>query len=267
MGFSVGGEYTGVVAYLLEGAPPHRRGLIASIGLGGERNRRFARGRRLGPDGRLDERGRPCQLGLANPVPGRRRARGKRVDRPLDDGGIARIPPPASGRAPCPHSPLRHSLANHRGAIARAFAISALGSITYYVGITYVPAFLTSAGKLSESASLWLSTAAAVVVILVTPLHRPAVRPDRPQAGPRPARLGNVVLPITMFALMASGSHGQALARRTGPRRARRRSQRGRRGRDRRAIPWRRPRHRPGARRDHGDRDLRRPDARGSRNC
>jgi MHS family proline/betaine transporter-like MFS transporter len=31
MGFSVGGEYTGVVAYLLEGAPPHRRGLIASL--------------------------------------------------------------------------------------------------------------------------------------------------------------------------------------------------------------------------------------------
>ena len=30
MGFSVGGEYTGVVAYLLEGAEPHRRGLIAS---------------------------------------------------------------------------------------------------------------------------------------------------------------------------------------------------------------------------------------------
>src|SRR6185369_14129435 len=31
MGFSVGGEYTGVVAYLLEGAPPHRRGMIASM--------------------------------------------------------------------------------------------------------------------------------------------------------------------------------------------------------------------------------------------
>ena len=30
MGFSVGGEYTGVVAYLLEGAPEGRRGLIAS---------------------------------------------------------------------------------------------------------------------------------------------------------------------------------------------------------------------------------------------
>src|SRR3954451_20533943 len=30
MGFSVGGEYTGVVAYLLEGARPNRRGLLAS---------------------------------------------------------------------------------------------------------------------------------------------------------------------------------------------------------------------------------------------
>ena len=59
---------------------------------------------------------------------------------------------------------------HHRVGIARAFAISALGSITYYVGITYVPAFLTSAGSMSEADSLWLSTIAAVAVILVTPL-------------------------------------------------------------------------------------------------
>ena len=31
MGFSVGGEYNAIVAYLLEGAPPNRRGLIASM--------------------------------------------------------------------------------------------------------------------------------------------------------------------------------------------------------------------------------------------
>ena len=35
MGFSVGGEYTGVVAYLLEGAPERRRGLITSSASGG----------------------------------------------------------------------------------------------------------------------------------------------------------------------------------------------------------------------------------------
>ncbi len=42
-------------------------------------------------------------------------------------------------------------LTHHRKGIARAFAISALGSITYYVGITYVPAFLTSTGGLGET--------------------------------------------------------------------------------------------------------------------
>ena len=31
MGFSVGGEYTGVMIYLVEGAPPRRRGLVASL--------------------------------------------------------------------------------------------------------------------------------------------------------------------------------------------------------------------------------------------
>ena len=31
MGFSVGGEYTGVIAYLLEGARPERRGLVAAL--------------------------------------------------------------------------------------------------------------------------------------------------------------------------------------------------------------------------------------------
>ena len=47
-----------------------------------------------------------------------------------------------------PDVPLRHAVANHRPGIARGFAISALGSITYYVGITYVPSFLTSVGNM-----------------------------------------------------------------------------------------------------------------------
>jgi hypothetical protein len=68
-----------------------------------------------------------------------------------------------------PLNPLKHIFTHHRAGVARSFAISALGSITYYVGITYVPAFLTTAGKQSEAESLWLSTGAAVLVILVTP--------------------------------------------------------------------------------------------------
>ncbi|MEO7634719.1 MAG: MFS transporter, partial [Sphingomicrobium sp.] len=94
----------------------------------------------------------------------------------------------------------------------RAFAISALGSITYYVGITYVPAFLTSAGALTERDALWLSTIAAVVVIAVTPLT--GLWCDR--VGRKPVliilALASAALPISMFALMASGAKAQALA-------------------------------------------------------
>jgi len=110
-----------------------------------------------------------------------------------------------------PSSPLRHTLSNHRVGIARSFAISALGSITYYVGITYVPAFLTSAGAMGENDSLWLSTIAAVAVILVTPVT--GALSDR--LGRKPVLiflcLCGALLPITMFAAMASGSYLQAL--------------------------------------------------------
>jgi MHS family proline/betaine transporter-like MFS transporter len=96
--------------------------------------------------------------------------------------------------------------------IARAFSISALGSITYYVGITYVPAFLTSVGSLSEGESLWLSTVAAVAVILITPLT--GVLSDR--IGRKPVLVGlciaSAALPITMFGLMASSARNEALA-------------------------------------------------------
>ncbi len=50
--------------------------------------------------------------------------------------------------------PVAHAVTRQRRGLLRAFAISALGSITYYVGITYVPAFLTTAGSLTEADSL-----------------------------------------------------------------------------------------------------------------
>jgi MHS family proline/betaine transporter-like MFS transporter len=111
-----------------------------------------------------------------------------------------------------PDLPFRHALEHHKKGIWRSFSISALGSITYYVGITYVPAFLTSVGRLSERESLWLSTVAAVAVILVTPLT--GALSDR--VGRKPVLIGvcigSAVLPSTMFSLMASSSHVEALA-------------------------------------------------------
>jgi len=210
MGFSVGGEYTGVVAYLLEGARSDRRGLIASAASAASEIGALLA---VGVSALtvyslskvdLDSWGWriPFVVGavLASSVWIARSTMHESPDfrRQQAEGTV-------------PSSPLRHTLANHRVGIARSFAISALGSITYYVGITYVPAFLTTAGAMGENDSLWLSTIAAVAVILVTPLT--GALSDR--LGRRPVLiflcLCGALLPITMFAAMASGSYLQAL--------------------------------------------------------
>ena len=210
MGFSVGGEYTGVVAYLLEGARADRRGLIASAAAA------------------ASEVGGLLAVGVSaltvhSLSPAQLDAWGWRI--PFFVGAalastvwIARSTMQESPEferqkvgGTVPRNPLRHTLTHYRVGILRAFAISALGSITYYVGITYIPAFLTSAGALSEGVSLWLSTVAAIAVILVTPLT--GIVSDH--LGRRPVlaalSLCSAVLPIPMFGLMASGSQPQAL--------------------------------------------------------
>src|SRR5690348_14209754 len=205
MGFSVGGEYTGVVAYLLEGAPVRRRGLIASsASAASEVGALLAVGVAaltvsLTSTIALDSWGWriPFFVGaaLAGSVWVARSTMHESPEfrRQRDEGTV-------------PDLPLRHALTKHRAGIARGFSISALGSITYYVGITYVPAFLTSLGQISERESLWLSTIAAVAVIVVTPLI--GALSDR--VGRKPVLvglcLGSAALPVTMFSLMAGSS-------------------------------------------------------------
>jgi MHS family proline/betaine transporter-like MFS transporter len=210
MGFSVGGEYTGVVAYLLEGAAPNRRGLIASsASAASEIGGLLAVGISALIVSAMNEAALsswgwriPFLFGaiLAGSVWIARSTMHESPEfrRQQDDGTV-------------PAEPLAFALKHHRAGIARSFSISALGSITYYVGITYVPAFLTSAGALNEGAALWLSTAAAIVVIVVTPFV--GLWSDR--AGRRPVLLIlcalSALLPITLFKGMASGSILQAL--------------------------------------------------------
>lgn len=211
MGFSVGGEYTGVVAYLLESAPRHRRGLVASsAAAASEIGALLAVGVSALTVASMSEAALaswgwriPFFVGaaLAGAV---LLARTTMVESPDFERQVA--------RGTVPDRPLVHALTRHRAGVARSFAISALGSITYYVGITYVPAFLTSVGATSEGTSLWLSTIAAVAVILVTPVV--GLLSDR--VGRKPVLLGlaalSAVLPAALFSWMAGGSTGQALA-------------------------------------------------------
>ena len=163
----------------------------------------------------------------------------------------------ASGTVP--KRPLLDALTKFRLGILRAFAISGLGSITYYVGITYVPAFLVSVGKLNESESLRLSTAAAIAVIVVTPFA--GILSDR--LGRKPVLISlcalSAILPVSLFYWMATGSPSYALIGALILAGVAGGDQRGRRDHDRRTIPRRRPHQRPGVERDDGDRHLRRP--------
>jgi MFS transporter, MHS family, proline/betaine transporter len=211
MAFAVGGEYTGVVAYLLEGARPERRGLVTSSAAA------------------ASEVGGLLAVGVAAVTAGSMTTAaldgwGWRI--PFLIGavlagfvwfaraGMEESPEFERQRAADtrPAAPLAHAVRRLRAPIARGFAISALGSITYYVGITYVPAFLTTAGAMSESRALWLSTGAAAVVIAVTPLV--GALSDR--VGRRPVlvalAIAGAVLPLAMFAGMASGRTAEAIA-------------------------------------------------------
>jgi MHS family proline/betaine transporter-like MFS transporter len=210
MGFSVGGEYTGVIAYLLEGSRPERRGLVASLAAASsEVGALLAVGVAaltvsLMSEAELASWGWriPFLVGalLAGTVWFARSTMDESPDweRLRDAGSLAL-------------NPLAHAVSRQRAALARAFAISALGSITYYVGIGYVPAFLTSVGAMTEADSLQLSTIAAIAVILVTPLV--GLLSDR--FGRKPALVAlallSATLPITLFSLMAGASAGNAL--------------------------------------------------------
>lgn len=203
MSFSVGGEYTGVVAYLLEGAHAHRRGLVASCAsASSEIGALLAAGAAaltvwILPSDALVEWGWriPFLLGgaLAACVLFARAALSETPEFHAQKRSNT-----------VPDRPIRHIPSGHRAAIARGFAISALGSITYYVGITYVPAFLDATGTMPETQALSISTLAALTVILVTPLT--GMLSDR--IGRRPVlvalALVAIVAPSALFAGMTA---------------------------------------------------------------
>jgi MHS family proline/betaine transporter-like MFS transporter len=211
MAFSVGGEYTGVVAYLLEGARAERRGLITSLASAASEV-----GALLAVA--------VAALTVATLSPAQLAGWGWRI--PFFVGaalaGSVWIARSTMQESPeflrqleqhtVPASPLRHTLSRHRPALLRTFAISALGSITYYVGITYVPAFLSSSGIVAEGRSLGLSTLAAVAVIAITPFA--GALSDR--VGRKPVLVGlgvaAMLLPLSMFSLMAGGGGDWSIA-------------------------------------------------------
>ena len=204
MSFSVGGEYTGVVAYLMEGAPDRRRGLITSCAsAASEIGALLAAGAAAltvwaVPEESLVTWGWRLPFLFGAALAGLvliTRATLEETPEFLRQRNAGTVP----------EQPIRQTLSRQRSGIARGFAISALGSITYYVGITYVPAFLDATGTMPETRALSISFLAALTVILVTPMIGLA----SDLYGRRPMLLAlalcGIFLPVGMFAAMAGG--------------------------------------------------------------
>jgi len=212
MSFSVGGEYSGVITYLVEGAEPRRRGFIASLAsaaseVGGLLAVGLAALTTTFVSGdSLDSWG--WRIPFA--VGGLMAAAVLLARSTMEESPVFEEEQNSGALEKDTTNPLLAVLRAEPMAVFRGFAISAVGSITYYVGIGYAPTFLQNVGKFSEKDSMWLATAAAVAVIVITPFAGAAG--DR--WGRRPVFLlfgGLAVLTsLTMFQLMSSG--GAALA-------------------------------------------------------
>lgn len=211
MAFAVGGEYTGVITYLIEGAGPNRRGFLASLAAASsEVGALLAAGVAAAtvafvPADQLDVWGWriPFFVGAAMAavvwVSRSLMNESPEFERQKRENDI-------------PEAPLKKVLVEHFPAVLRTFCISALGSITYYVGISYVPTYLHDAIGMSEADALWISTVAAVAVIAVSPIV--GIISDR--VGRRPVLITvsalGIVVPPLMFWAMGGTSLAVAVA-------------------------------------------------------
>lgn len=210
MGFAVGGEYSGILVYLLETASVRQRGLVVSLapaasGIGtllavGSTALVSA----LLTQQQLDDWGWriPVLLGAGlaaailflrtsleeTPAFRRMRAAGQVSRRPVHD-----------------------ALTRARKAVFVAFALSAVGSIAYYLGVTYVPTFLESVvGAEHDEALLW-STVATAVMLLVTPLAGWWADASGRRGTLLATALILTALSVPLFALLAAGGPGLVL--------------------------------------------------------
>ncbi|MGO3151592.1 MAG: MFS transporter [Galactobacter sp.] len=210
-GFAVGAEYTGIMVFLMESAKDGRRGLAASwaaansevgslLAVGGG----FLLSTWLTQD-QLDSWGWRVMFLFgaalaAVMIPLRRFMDETETFKEVKDTKANRR-----------RSPLISVLVSHPRAVLVAFLISAIGSVTYFLNITFVPTYLEETANVTSSVSLWLGTVAAVVAIVVTPLI--GLASDRFGRKPLFLVIGLVVLATTLpaYLLLGGGSNATAL--------------------------------------------------------
>jgi MFS transporter, MHS family, proline/betaine transporter len=209
-GFSTGGEFGGGTAFVLEMAPPGRRGLYgcvqaATTGLG------VLAGTGVGallaqtlPEAAMREWGWRIPFLLAVPlalagVLVRRRLAAPEFDRDAQ-------------RRAHDRTPFVETVTTHRGAVATSVGLVLCWTITAYVFVVYLPSYLTTRAGLSLGSAL--TVVMLGVVVWVASIVGMGALSDR--VGRRPVLMGGAaavaLLTFPAFALLGSGSAGAALA-------------------------------------------------------
>jgi len=205
MGFSVGGEYTAVLVYLVEIAPRERRGLIASLapitaGIGAL----LAIGVAaltvgLLSNDQLDSWGWRVPFFIGGAIAIYALVARSRIHETPAFQHLQK-----TGRVAA--HPSKDALSKARPAVWIAFALSALGSVAYFLGITYVPTYLTSIVGVAHDPALVAATIASTVILFVMALAAWA----SDVTGRRPVLIGVTaslaLVPIPLFLLLAEGT-------------------------------------------------------------
>ena len=209
-GFAVGAEYTGILVFLLESAPAHRRGFVTSWAAANS------------------EVGSLLAVGLAtllsaNLSTPQLDSWGWRITF-IVGGAVAAVMIPLRSlleetvvfqrvkeQGEIVKSPVKDVLRRQPKAVLLAFLISTVGSVSYFLNISYVPTFLDSVVHRGETDSLALGTIAAAIVIVVTPVV--GYVSDRVGRKPTVLVIATVLVVSTIpfFWLLSTGSTTRAL--------------------------------------------------------
>jgi MHS family proline/betaine transporter-like MFS transporter len=204
-GFSAGGEYAGAAAFLVEYAPPNRRGLYSSVVSAGAAIGVMGGGvvtlllTSMLSDDDMSRWGWRVPFLVAGPLA----VLGLYVRLRLEDTPVFRTLQRAHE---VEHAPLRGAGRHSRTGILLVFVCTAVTGLGFYYLATYVVTFLTTEVKLPKTGALQLAVLGLLLYSLMCPIA--GLIGDR--IGRRPTMLvgaaGLALVAIPSFALLATGN-------------------------------------------------------------
>ena len=204
-GFSVGGEYTGVLVMLLEQAKPNRRGFITSIGAAVQGSgvllsallvavltTHYSHADLLAWGWRLCY-GIAFVLALLSLLLQWHMKESPYFSNLKEKNNIAK-------------KPLRDLITKHRFSVFAVFCLAGYMSLAYYIVVAFLPTYLTSILHQPHSTVMWVTTLGIALYVLTATLW--GALSDR--IGRKPllltSTLGLMLLTYPMFLLLNSGN-------------------------------------------------------------